>query len=74
MIAGVLDTSEQFIGGDNDTGEQLLLVTTTPTIKCFSFFASVVDTADKHSFANISANFRKNLKSSDWDTQWPGGH
>jgi hypothetical protein len=25
--------------------------------KFFSFFASVVDTADKHSFANISANF-----------------
>ncbi len=27
--------------------------------KFFSFFAGVVDTADKHSFANISANFRK---------------
>jgi hypothetical protein len=24
----------------------------------FSFFAGVIDTADKHSFANISANFR----------------
>jgi hypothetical protein len=41
--------------------------------KFLSFFAGVVDTADKHSFANISANFRpraqgtliyeKNLKS-----------
>jgi len=30
--------------------------------KFFSFFAGVVDTADKHSFANISANFRKNMK------------
>jgi hypothetical protein len=30
--------------------------------KFFSFFAGVVDTADKHSFANISANFRKNSK------------
>jgi hypothetical protein len=27
--------------------------------KFFSFIAAVVDTADKHSFANISANFRK---------------
>jgi hypothetical protein len=27
--------------------------------KFFSFFAGVVDIADKHSFANISANFRK---------------
>ncbi len=36
--------------------------------KIFSFFAGVVDTADKHSFTNISANFRKNLKWSYWDT------
>jgi hypothetical protein len=28
----------------------------------FSFFAGVVDTADKHSFANISANFRKKFE------------
>ncbi len=27
--------------------------------KFFSFFASVVETADKHSFANISMNFQK---------------
>ncbi len=27
--------------------------------KFFSIFAGVVDTADKHSFANISANFEK---------------
>ncbi len=26
------------------------------------FIAGVVDTADKHSFANISANFRKKSK------------
>ncbi len=43
-------------------------------LKFFPFFAGVVDTADKHSFANISANFRKNLKWSYWDTQGPGGH
>jgi hypothetical protein len=38
-----------FIGGVNDTGEQLI--------------ASGVDTCDKHSFPNISANFRKNSNS-----------
>jgi hypothetical protein len=42
--------------------------------KIFSFFASVVVTADIHSFANISANFRKNLKWSQWYTQGPRGH
>jgi len=31
-------------------------------LKIFLFFAGVVDTADKHSFGNISANFRKNSK------------
>jgi hypothetical protein len=40
----------------------------------FSFFAGVVDTADKYSFANIFANFRKNSKWPYWDTQGPGGH
>jgi hypothetical protein len=30
--------------------------------KFFSFFTGVVDTTDKHSFVNISANFRKNSK------------
>ncbi len=33
-----------------------------------------VDNADKHSFAIISANFRKNSKRSQWETQGPGGH
>ncbi len=28
----------------------------------FSFIAGVVDTADKHSFANISANFKKKFE------------
>ncbi len=31
------------------------------TWKFFSFIAGVVDTADKHSFVIISANFRKKL-------------
>jgi hypothetical protein len=30
--------------------------------KLFSFFAGVVDTADKHSFANISSNFCKKFE------------
>jgi hypothetical protein len=30
--------------------------------KFFSFFAGVFDTADKHSFTNISANFGKKSK------------
>jgi hypothetical protein len=30
--------------------------------KLFSIISGVVDTADKHSFANISANFRKKSK------------
>jgi hypothetical protein len=34
VIAGVVDTSEQFIAGDNDTSEQLSPVTTTPAINC----------------------------------------
>jgi hypothetical protein len=32
VIAGVVDTGEQYIAGDNDTGEQLLPVTTTPAM------------------------------------------
>ncbi len=42
--------------------------------KLFSGVAGVVDTANKHSFAIISAKFRKNSKPSQWDTQGPGGH
>ena len=42
--------------------------------KFFSFFAGVADTADKHLFPNISANFRKNSKWSYWNTQGPRGH
>jgi hypothetical protein len=32
VIAGVVDTDDKFIAGVNDTGEQLLLVTTTLAI------------------------------------------
>jgi hypothetical protein len=44
------------------------------TSKFFSFIAGVVDTGDKHLFAIIPANFRKNSKWSKWYTQGPGGH
>jgi hypothetical protein len=42
--------------------------------KFLYFFAGVVDTADKYSLAIISANFWKNSKRSQWDTQRLGGH
>jgi hypothetical protein len=71
MIAGDNDTDDKNFDGIIDTGEQLSPLTTTPAIK---FFPGVVDTADKHSFANISMNFRKNLKQSQWHTQGPGVH
>jgi hypothetical protein len=32
------------------------------TLTFFSFISGVVDTADKHSVANISANFRKKFE------------
>ncbi len=37
-------------------------------LKILLFIAGVFDTSDKHSFANISANFSKKLKRSYWDT------
>jgi hypothetical protein len=38
------------------------------------FIAGGNDTCDKHSFANISTNFRKNSKRPQWNTWGPGGH
>jgi hypothetical protein len=32
VISGVVDTGDKFIAGDNNTSEQLSLVTTTPAI------------------------------------------
>jgi hypothetical protein len=52
VIAGVIDTGDKFIAGVVDTGEQL-----SPGWS----LCGVVDTADKHSFGNNLANFRKNL-------------
>jgi hypothetical protein len=42
LIAGDNDTADKFFTGINDTGEQLLPVTTTP-----AFFPGVVDTGYK---------------------------
>ena len=50
FIAGVNYTGEKLFSGVNDTGENFIS-------KFLSFFPCVVDTADKHSFAIISANF-----------------
>ncbi len=44
MIASDNDTGDKFFAGINDTGEQFLLVTTTPAI---TFFPGVVDTGHK---------------------------
>jgi hypothetical protein len=60
FFAGVNDTRDKFFAGVVDTAEQ--------------FIAGVVDTSDKYSFANISANFRKNSKRPPWNTWGPGGH
>ncbi len=40
----------------------------------FSFIAGFVDTGDKPLLSNISANFRKNSKKPESDTQGSGGN
>ncbi len=42
------------------------------TSKFSSFIAGVVDTADKHRFANITANFRKILNGPNGTLRGPG--
>ncbi len=66
-----------FNGGSNETiGGRVRLWRPEILLSCcpHCLFGGVVDTGDKHSFAIISANFRKNSKRSQWDTQRPGGH
>ncbi len=60
LFTGVVDTGDKFFAGVVDTAEQ--------------FITGVNDTGDKHSFANISANFRKNSKKLQRNTWGPGGH
>jgi hypothetical protein len=59
-VSSVNDTGKKFITVINDTADQRKSV--TPVSLPEQFIASVIDTADKHSFAIISANFRKNSK------------
>jgi hypothetical protein len=60
LIAGVGDTGDKFASNVVGTTKQ--------------FIAGVVDPADKHWFAIISANFREKLKRSLWVTQGLGEH
>ncbi len=46
-------------GGVNETGDKFFAVVVDTAEQ---FIAGVNDTGDKYSFANISANFRKNSK------------
>jgi hypothetical protein len=59
-VTRINDTGDKFFAGVFDTAEQ--------------FIAGDNDTGDKYSFANISANFRKNSKRPQWNTWGPGGH
>jgi hypothetical protein len=59
MFSGVNDTGKN-LNGTKLSSQQNILKNFIS--KLFSFFAGVVDTADKHAFANISAHFRKNSK------------
>ncbi len=52
--------------GSSPPPRVLVLVTST------KFIVGVIVTGDKHSFANISANFRKKSKRPHWNTWGPG--
>ncbi len=60
FAAGVADTGGNFAAGVADTGG--------------NFATGVVDTGGAPLLANISANFRKKSKRSQWDTQGLGGN
>jgi hypothetical protein len=60
FAAGVSDTGGKFSAGVVDTGG--------------NFAAGVVDTGGVPLLTNISANFRKNSKQSEWDTLGLGGN
>jgi hypothetical protein len=51
-----------FAMGIIDTGGNLLPISTTPAVPVAKFATGVVDTSGAPSLANISVNFRKNLK------------
>jgi hypothetical protein len=60
FAAGVVDTGGNFSAGVVDTGGK--------------FATGVVDTGGAPLLTNISANFRKNSKRSEWDTLVLGGN
>jgi hypothetical protein len=60
FAAGVVDTGGNFVAGVVDTGGK--------------FATGVVDTGGAPLLTNISANFRKNSKRSEWDTLGLGGN
>jgi hypothetical protein len=60
FATGVIDTGGKFAAFVVDTGGK--------------FAAGVVDTSGAPSLANISANFLKNLKLSQWNTLGLGGN
>jgi hypothetical protein len=62
FFSGVNNTDDKFIAGINDTADQRKSVTKINLSAVSTFIAGVVDTANKHSFKIISANFRKKPK------------
>ncbi len=60
FATGVVDTGGNFAAGAIDTGGK--------------FATCVVDTGGAPLLTNISANFRKNSKRSEWDTLGLGGN
>jgi hypothetical protein len=56
LFSDVNDTGDKFIAGINDTANHLKLDSGVVG-SAEQFIAGVVDSADKHSFAIISANF-----------------
>jgi hypothetical protein len=60
FAASVVDTGGNFAAGVVDTGGK--------------FATGVADTGGAPLLANISANFRQNLKRSQWDTLGLGGN
>jgi hypothetical protein len=75
FATGVIDNGGKFASGVVDTGGKLPPVSlnlppvSTTLVKLVAKFATgVVDTGGAPLLANISANFRKNSKGSQWDT------
>jgi hypothetical protein len=68
------NTGQGLITGVNDTGNNLSPVTLAIIITGVVDTGEQLDTGDKHKVAIISANFCKNSKWPQGDTQRPGGN